>query len=154
MNLDTSPRGEPLLEAIGVGRCTVGGDRWLLRDVNATLNAGDRVAVIGPSGSGKSLLLRALALLDPHDCGEIRWRGQLVSGSQVPVYRRHVMYMHQRPPLLEGTVDENLQYPFRLKYQTPLQDCHSSYWHPLKRMIQCAVKPPCHCWCSLLYLLI
>lgn len=75
---------------------------------------GDRIAVVGPSGSGKTLLLRALAMLDPLDEGEIQWRGGAVSGRAVPEFRSCVIYLHQRPALLEGTVEHNLRQPFCL----------------------------------------
>jgi putative ABC transport system ATP-binding protein len=60
------------------------------------------------------LLLRSLALLDPVDEGVIQWKGQGVSGTAVPGYRREVVYMHQRPALFEGSVEMNLRRPFAL----------------------------------------
>ncbi len=46
-------------------------DKRVLFDVNANVAPGQITALIGPSGSGKSSLLRALALLDPPDKGTI-----------------------------------------------------------------------------------
>jgi ABC-type sugar transport system ATPase subunit len=40
------------------------GDKVVLTDINLTVNKGDIVFVRGPSGVGKSLLLRAIACLD------------------------------------------------------------------------------------------
>lgn len=107
----------PLLEARGIGRRApvdrVGvEDGWLLREVSVPIGAGERVAVVGPSGAGKTLLLRSLALLDPIDEGEILWRGEPVPDTGVPAYRRGAIYLHQRPALLEGTVETNLRRPF------------------------------------------
>lgn len=102
-----------VLEAVGIGRKV--GDRWLLEDVSLTIRPGERIGVIGPSGSGKTLLLRALALLDSTDAGEIRWLGEVVHGAGVPHFRSQVMYLHQRPVLLEGTVEDNLRAPFHLR---------------------------------------
>jgi putative ABC transport system ATP-binding protein len=70
--------------------------------------------VIGPSGAGKTLLLRALALLDPFDEGVIQWQGQGISGHAIPAYRREVTYFHQRPARFEGSVESNLRQPFSL----------------------------------------
>jgi putative ABC transport system ATP-binding protein len=60
-----------------------------LAPVDLALDAGERVFVSGPSGSGKSLLLRALADLDPHR-GEV-WLGtEARSQMAPPVWRRRV----------------------------------------------------------------
>ncbi len=49
---------------------------YALRDVNFSLSAGDMVAIVGPSGSGKSSLLNILGLLDRPDVGQHTWEGQ------------------------------------------------------------------------------
>ncbi len=87
----------------------------MIKDVSLSLGARDRVGLTGPSGAGKTVLLRALALFDPLESGMIRWRGVPVSGDAVPLYRKQVIYLHQRPALFEGTVEDNLRLPFGLK---------------------------------------
>jgi putative ABC transport system ATP-binding protein len=104
----------PLLEARHIGRQRPGGG-WLLRDLSLALPPGGRLALVGPSGGGKTLLLRALALLDPLDEGAILWNGESVPDSAVPAFRKAVVYLHQRPPLFEGTVRDNLRLPFTLR---------------------------------------
>jgi putative ABC transport system ATP-binding protein len=103
-----------LLEARGIGRRLPGGQGWLLQDIWLEVRAGERWALVGPSGSGKTLLLRSLALLDPLDAGDIFWQGQSVSAPAIPDFRRQVIYLHQRPALFEGTVEDNLRQPFAL----------------------------------------
>ncbi len=105
---------EDFLRARGLWRRKPRGEGWLLSDVRLTVRGGQRLAIVGPSGSGKTLLLRALARLDPLDRGEILWRGEAVVGNRVPDFRRHVIYLHQRPVLGEGTVEDSLQAPYRL----------------------------------------
>jgi UDP-glucose/iron transport system ATP-binding protein len=111
--MDSTP--PPAIEAVGIGRRNPKADGWLIRDVSLTLDLGDRLGVLGPSGAGKTVLLRAIALLDPLDSGTIRWQGRMVAGESVPYYRGQVIYLHQRPALLDGSVEDNLRLPFALK---------------------------------------
>lgn len=103
----------PLLGASEIVRRGPNGDH-LLDGIDFELNAGERWAVSGPSGSGKTLFLRALAMLDPLTSGQVRWRGEPVSASRVPLFRSHVAYVSQRPALIDGDVDDNLAYPYAL----------------------------------------
>jgi putative ABC transport system ATP-binding protein len=90
-------------------------DATLLFPTDFTLHEGERAVITGPSGSGKSVFLRTLALLDPVDAGRILWRGAAIPRSGVPAYRRRVAYIAQRPAMLDGSVEDNLRYPFGLK---------------------------------------
>src|ERR1700754_1938245 len=92
----------PLVQADGIVRRDATRDTILLQPTDFALASGDRVAITGPSGSGKSVLLRALALLDPLSAGHVRWRGKAVARAAIPRYRRAVAYIRQRPALLDG----------------------------------------------------
>jgi len=105
----------PLVEALDIARQDPQSGQMLLQPTRFALYAGDRVAVTGPSGSGKSVFLRALALLDPLAGGQMAWHGQPVERATIPRYRRNVAYIRQRPAILDGTVEDNLRYPFSLK---------------------------------------
>lgn len=110
-----------MIEARGIARQAPATEEHLLKPTDFRLAAGERVAVTGSSGSGKSVLLRTLALLDPLDDGQILWRGKPVVSAEIPQYRRHVCYIAQRPAMLDGTVEDNLRYPFTLKAYQGLQ---------------------------------
>jgi putative ABC transport system ATP-binding protein len=107
------PDNRVILEARQIGRRTADERAWLLQNLSLSIAVGERVAVVGASGSGKTVLLRSLALLDPLDTGELLWYGKTVDRDMVPRYRSHVVYLHQRPALVEGTVLDNLTYPFQ-----------------------------------------
>lgn len=105
--------GTPLLQAEDLRRVTADGTP-LLDGVSLAVSAGERVGIEGPTGAGKSVLLRALGLLDPLDGGTVRHRGEPVADGAVPRFRRRVAYLHQSPALIEGTVEDNLRVPFTL----------------------------------------
>ena len=66
------------------------GDVAVLRDINASIAPGEVISVIGPSGTGKSTLLRCLNLLDRPSGGRILINGQnlLAPATDVAALRR------------------------------------------------------------------
>jgi putative ABC transport system ATP-binding protein len=82
--------------------------RWIWQNLTFAVYPGDRLAVIGASGTGKSLMLRAIAGLDPVQQGQIDFAGQPLTAWDMPAYRARVMYLHQRPVLPEGSVEQML----------------------------------------------
>jgi ABC-type polar amino acid transport system ATPase subunit len=54
------------------------GDRAVLTDVSAEVARGETIAIVGPSGGGKSTLLRCLNYLEAFDAGEVEIAGQLL----------------------------------------------------------------------------
>jgi putative ABC transport system ATP-binding protein len=113
--MDEPKRNASLLRGCDLGRKAPGKDEWLLKDVSLEVFAGDRIALVGPSGSGKSALLRLLSLLDAADSGTLELQGKPAGEPSVPEHRRKVIYLHQRPALFEGTVEFNFERPFSLK---------------------------------------
>lgn len=94
-------------------------DRPLLNKVNFTLHHGQKVALLGRSGSGKSVLLQALADLLSLDSDENnRIMLNKTPLSQIPphAYRTQVALFHQMPELGSGTVRDNLTMPFGFKH--------------------------------------
>jgi putative ABC transport system ATP-binding protein len=104
-----------LVEARNLERRTPDGRERLLRGISLSIQAGERLAIVGATGSGKTLLLRSLALLDPIDGGEVLWKGTSIEASDIPRYRSQVTYLHQHPALLGDTVEACLRHPFFLR---------------------------------------
>jgi len=105
--------------------------RELITGVSGILREGQVTVLTGHSGSGKSVLLRALAGLSPIDTGDV-WLHQVDSGhkdgsrdnsndyhsihdTSPTQWRAQVALLAQHPQLLEGSVLENLQTPYRLQ---------------------------------------
>ncbi|MHA6195010.1 ABC transporter ATP-binding protein [Pseudomonas wadenswilerensis] len=104
----------PLLEARALARVDPERLTPLLAPTDFILAAGERVAIIGASGSGKSVFLRTLALLDAPSGGSVIWQQQNVVAQRITQYRASVCYLAQRPALADGTVLDNLRLPFTL----------------------------------------
>lgn len=100
----------PLLLARGLRKQV--GERLLWQGLGLELGPGERLALVGPAGSGKTLLLRQLAWLDPLDGGQVLLRGLPPQGWSLPRYRAQVAYLAQRPPVFSGTVAQNLAEPW------------------------------------------
>lgn len=112
------PKGEVLLEMQGVARTYRQGSRALevLRSIDLTLNAGEMVALIGPSGTGKSTLLHLAGLLERPDGGRIAMGGQdcgqLGDRARTRLRRERLGFVYQFHHLLpEFTALENVVLP-------------------------------------------
>jgi ABC-type multidrug transport system fused ATPase/permease subunit len=75
--------------------------------VDLTVRRGQLVLILGPVGSGKSSLLRAMAGI-VHHTGTLRWNGQLVTEPEVFLRPNQVGYVGQLPRVLSGTVADNV----------------------------------------------
>lgn len=87
----------------------------LLEDVNFVLGEGDFVLIRGESGCGKSSLLHLLNRLEEPSAGQILVDGQPIASYEVTQLRRQLGFVQQTPVMVEGTVRENLLYPFSFK---------------------------------------
>lgn len=67
------------------------------RDVNAVIRRGDVISVIGPSGTGKSTLLRCINMLDPPTSGRIIVDGEDITrpGCDIKLIRRKLGMVFQ-----------------------------------------------------------
>ncbi len=83
--------------------------------------AGETLCLLGPTGAGKSVLLRLLAAVERPTAGEVRFEGRDYRGDRLPCEtRRRITLVFQRPILLSGSVSRNVAYGLRLRACT---DC-------------------------------
>ncbi|RQH09456.1 ATP-binding cassette domain-containing protein [Bradyrhizobium sp. RP6] len=85
---------------------TVSGLKRLHIFVSFDLQDGECVALQGPSGVGKTLLLRSIADLDPNE-GTVRLDGTLREAMPAPAWRKRVTYLAAEPGWWSDTVQEH-----------------------------------------------
>ncbi|MCX4473878.1 ABC transporter ATP-binding protein/permease [Micromonospora sp. NBC_01655] len=102
------PPRRPLrrLDLVGFGALHTDGT-LAVRDVDLTVERGQLVLVVGPVGSGKSSLLRALAGI-VHHTGALRWNDEPVTTPELFLRPQQVGYVGQLPRVLSGTVSDNI----------------------------------------------
>jgi len=80
----------------------------VVRGANFSLNAGSALAIAGPSGSGKSSLVRAIVGVWPAAGGCVRLDGAAITQWMPAALGRHIGYLPQDVELFEGTIAENI----------------------------------------------
>jgi PrtD family type I secretion system ABC transporter len=85
-----------------------GSNRPAVKAVSLKLEAGQSLAVVGASGSGKSSFARALAGVWPLKDGDIRIDGAAITQWDPNVLGKHIGYLPQDVELFSGTVAENI----------------------------------------------
>ncbi|PNA39330.1 ATP-binding cassette domain-containing protein, partial [Pseudomonas sp. MPR-AND1A] len=85
-----------------------GDQRLIVQDVNFALEAGNGLGVIGPSGSGKSSLIRALVGVWQPVRGKVRLDGAALDQWSSDVLGRYIGYLPQDVELFGGTIAQNI----------------------------------------------
>ncbi|NLT25771.1 MAG: ABC transporter ATP-binding protein [Microbacteriaceae bacterium] len=99
----------PQLEVIGLGKSY--GDKEVLRDLAFKADRGEFVCIVGPSGTGKTTLLRCLAHLIEPTSGEVRVDGRVVTEPPAEVSVVFQDYSRSLMPWMR--VDANIALPLR-----------------------------------------
>jgi ATP-binding cassette, subfamily B, multidrug efflux pump len=85
-----------------------GGDT--LNDINFVANQGQTIALVGPTGAGKSTILNLLSRFYEADKGEIYIDGVSISTIKRQNLREQMAFVLQDPFLFQGTIRENIRY--------------------------------------------
>lgn len=93
------------------------GKNDVLTDINMELHRGENIAVLGKSGTGKSVMIKCIVRLIEADAGEISVKGQNITELDIESLnemRKKVGYLFQGGALYDSmTVRENLEFPVR-----------------------------------------
>ena len=99
-------RGEITLENVSLMR----GDVPVLQDVSWTIPAGSKIALIGPSGTGKSTLFNILLRFLTPSTGQVKIDGIDLRQFDLGYLRRKIALVDQMPQLISASVAENIAF--------------------------------------------
>ena len=85
-------------------------DDWVLKDLSFTIRKGETIAIVGPTGAGKSTIVQLLPRLYDVERGAIRIDGQPITDYTQKSLRDNISYVSQRPFLFCDTVAANIAY--------------------------------------------
>lgn len=95
------------------------GNNHVLRDINLSINKGENLAILGQSGTGKSVLIKCIVGLIDIDDGKLLIFGQDISeqkDKELVEIRKKIGFLFQSGALYDSmTVRENLEFPLRNK---------------------------------------
>lgn len=85
-------------------------DQEVLRDIDLDIAAGEIIALVGPSGAGKTTLFNLIPRFYDPDCGVILVDGRDIRGVAQSSLRQHIGIVPQETLLFGGTIRENILY--------------------------------------------
>ncbi len=97
-----------ILKLLNLGQ--IFGDQAILIDVNLEIQAGEIFVLIGPTGAGKTTLIRIIDLLDQPTSGQVYFSGTDVTRSKPlrQMARRRMSYVQQKPVVFNMSVYDNV----------------------------------------------
>jgi ATP-binding cassette subfamily B protein len=101
-------RGEVVFDRVGFRYPGEAGSDGTLTDISFSVKKGQTVAIMGPTGSGKTSLVQLLAALYDYDAGSIRLDGVELKTIDKKWLRAHVGIVEQEVFLFSRTVEENM----------------------------------------------
>lgn len=95
--------------------CKSFGSKEVLKNVNLVINRGEIFALIGPSGVGKTTLLRILNFLETPTGGKLVFNGVHLNGNQKADVRRKMSMLFQTPAIFNTSVFNNVAYGLEVR---------------------------------------
>jgi len=92
------------------GTADDGDGEYIVEDISFEVAGGDTVALVGPTGAGKSTVMKLLLRMYDVDEGAVRIDGTDLRDVTIPSLRRQLGYVSQETFLFYGTVRENIEY--------------------------------------------
>lgn len=102
-----------------------------LEDVNLHVSAGERVAVLGPSGSGKSSLAQLVVRAFDPDTGSVQFAGQDLRSLASQALRSRLAYLTQHTELFHASLRDNLHLGLPVDHDLEEAAVESALWQAL-----------------------
>ncbi|MHA1930931.1 MAG: ABC transporter ATP-binding protein [Promethearchaeota archaeon] len=85
-------------------------DEWVFKGLNLKIEKGEKLAIVGHTGSGKTSLVSLLARYYEFQGGSIKIDGNDIRNMKLESYRKNVGIVQQDVFLFSGTIEENIRY--------------------------------------------
>lgn len=90
-------------------------DQVILDSISFTVKKGERITITGPSGGGKSTLLKIIASIVNPTQGSVRFNDEDIQKNDPIPYRQKVAYFFQNATLFDQTVRDNMSFPYQIR---------------------------------------
>jgi ATP-binding cassette subfamily B protein len=97
------------LEVRNVSFSYAGADRLALDDVSVTVHHGERLALVGPTGAGKSTLAKLMSRLYDPTTGSVLFAGIDLRNATISSLRQQIVVVPQEGFLFDGTIADNIR---------------------------------------------
>lgn len=108
-NIEEKMEMQDKVESIQFQNCCFSyGDEMILKDINLTINAGEKIAIVGSSGSGKSTLLNLLLGFHEPTGGNVFVNGKNMKDIKIDSFYKRVSVVFQNVLLFKGNIKNNI----------------------------------------------
>lgn len=100
----------PVVSFEHVSFCYVGAGQESLKDIHFSVNKGETIGIIGPTGAGKTTLINLISRFYDATKGKVLVEGRDVTQADETMLRTKVAVVQQKALLFTGTIEENLRW--------------------------------------------
>lgn len=106
---NTSSKLEELKELLLFNVTIEVGEKEILRNINLKINPGEKIAVVGENGSGKSIFVKTLLGFYEHK-GDIYFNHHHIDKSNKQILRKEITFVPEDPFIFSGTIKQNIDF--------------------------------------------
>lgn len=102
-------------------------DEWVLKGVSFTIKKGETVAIVGPTGSGKSTIVQLMPRLFEAQKGQIRVDGKPIDAYTQRSLREQMGFVSQKPFLFSDTIAANIAFGRNFTREEVMEACRKAH---------------------------